>query len=201
MLLMTACEDASNTAVAPDNTVLALEAELQQVRAALGSAQQRLSALQSEQTRAQRRMAELAAGAAALERRNRDMGQQLTRAQAQLAQSAGAHQALRQQRDQHARRVLELSREQQSMGARLASAHNEIRQLQARHGPEQRQMADLYQRGAAAAREVDELRRYNGFLLQERGNLQAWLQEAAAARKRPAGGVGKSHARNTAHAG
>lgn len=182
MLLIAACEDAGNTAAAPGSRLLALEAELQQVRSALGSAQQRLSALQSEQARAQRRMAELSASAGELEGRNRDMGQRLAHAQAQLAQSANAHQALRQQRDQHARHAHELSNEQQSLRAGLASAHNEIRQLQARQGPDRRQMADLYQRGAAAAREVQELRRYNGFLLQERSNLQAWLQEVTAAR-------------------
>jgi nucleoid-associated protein YgaU len=70
------------------------------------------------------------------------------------------------------------------MGNRLASARGEIRRLQARQSPDRRQTAELGNRVAVAARELDELRRHNGFLLQERSNLQAWLQEANATRIR-----------------
>lgn len=189
VLLLNACSDA--TEPAPGKSQSALEdalqrthQQLQQSRLALGAAEGRILALGEEQTRDRRRVADLTASSAHLERQNRELGQQLARTQAQLAQSASLHKALRQQRDQNARRLRALSSEHRAMGNRLASAQGEIRRLQARQSPDRRQSADGYHRNAVAARELDELRRYNGFLLQERSNLQTWLQNANVTRER-----------------
>jgi hypothetical protein len=189
VLLLGACGDA--TEPAPGKSQSALERELQrthrhleQSRLAVGAAEQRLLALGEDQTRDRGRIANLTASSADLERRNRELGQQLARAREQLAQSASLQETLRQQRDQNAHRLRALSSEHRAMGTRLASARGEIRRLQARQSPDRRQASDLYHRDAVAARELGELRRYNGFLLQERSNLQIWLQDANATRKR-----------------
>ena len=189
VLLLGACSDA--TEPAPGKSPSALERELQrthrhleQSRLALGAAERRLLALGEEQTRDRGRITNLTASSADLERRNRELGQQLARAREQLAQSAGLQKSLRQQRDQNAHRLRALSSENREMGTRLASTQGEIRRLQARQSPDRRQATDLYHRDAVATRELGELRRYNGFLLQERSNLQIWLQKANATRKR-----------------
>jgi len=189
VLLLSACSDATERA--PGKSQSALERELQrthqhleQSRLALGAAERRLLALGEEQTRDRGRIANLTATSADLERRNRELGQQLARAREQLAKSASLQESLRQQRDQKAHRLRALSSEHREMGTRLASAQGEIRRLQARQSPDQRQTTDPYHRDAVAARELGELRRYNGFLLQERSNLQIWLQKANATRKR-----------------
>ena len=189
VLLLSACSDA--TEPAPGKSQSALEDELrrthrhlEQSRQALGAAEQRLRALSEEQTRDRVRIADLTASSADLQRRNRELGQHLARARGQLAQSANLQKALRQQRDRNERQVRALGNEHRAMGSRLASAQSEIRRLQARRSPDRRQTTDRHQRSAIAARELDGLRRYNGFLLQERSNLQIWLQEANATRKR-----------------
>ncbi|MEE8286611.1 MAG: LysM peptidoglycan-binding domain-containing protein [Gammaproteobacteria bacterium] len=189
VLLLSACSDA--TEPAPGKSRAALEDELQrthrqleQSRLAVDAAQGRLRTLVAEQTRDRRRVAELTAHSADLQRQNRELRQHLARAQGQIAQSAGFQKTLRQQRDQNAGRLRALSSEHRAMGNRLAGAQGEIRRLQARRSPGPRQTPDGYQRRTVAARELDELRRYNGFLLQERSNLQTWLQEANATRKR-----------------
>lgn len=188
VLLLNACSDA--TEPAPGKSQSALEdalqrthQQLQQSRLALGAAEGRILALGEEQTRDRRRVADLTASSAHLERQNRELGQQLARARGKLAQSASFQKTLRQQRDQNARRLRALSGEHRAMGNRLASAQGEIRRLQARRSPDRRQAPDGYHRDAAA-RELDELRRYNGFLLQERSNLQTWLQKANVTRER-----------------
>jgi chromosome segregation ATPase len=186
-LLIAACGDATETSRGkpPAEHELQLQRgqqSLQQSQQQLAAAERRIAAMGSEQTRDRRRIADLAAAAADLERRNQQLQQHLAQARAQLSQNSSVQRALRQQSDQNAQRAHALGREQQAMRVKLASAYNEIHKLQARQMPDQRQIAELYQRGTAAARELDELRRYNGLLLQERSNLQAWLQEAHAAR-------------------
>jgi nucleoid-associated protein YgaU len=165
--LLTACGDA--TEPPPGDSRTELERDLRQVtqdlgksREALGAAERRIAALRDERARDRRRLAELKATSAGLERRNRELGQQLAR---------------------NVRRVRELGNERQALRGNLAKAHGQIRRLQAQPSSGQREIADLRYRGAATARELEELRRYNAFLLQERGNLQAWLQEANATRK------------------
>jgi nucleoid-associated protein YgaU len=189
VLLLSACSDA--TEPAPGKSQSALEDELQrthghleQSRQALGAAERRILALSEEQTRNRGRIADLTASSADLQRRNRELEQHLARARGQLAQSANLQKALRQQRDQNERQVRTLGNEHRAMGSRLASAQGEIRRLQARQSPDRPKTNDLYHRNAVAARELDGLRRYNGFLLQERSNLQTWLQEANATWKR-----------------
>jgi len=183
VLLIAACEDASESSATPSTKTLAVDPEGMRQRQerseqALGISQQQLAALRREQAGDRRRIADLSAHAVALEGQNRELGQRLAQTREQLAQSGRVQQLLRQQRDLNARRAQEISSEQQSMRARLASAQGEIQRLQAQGAPNQRQMTDLYHRAAAADREAGELRRYNAFLLQERSNLQVWLQEA-----------------------
>jgi nucleoid-associated protein YgaU len=153
-------------------------------QAALVAAERRITALHEEQTRDRRRLAELTTSAGRLEQRNRELEQHLARARHQLARATRAERTLRQQRDQYIRRVRELDNERRALHANLARANHEIRRLQSRQPPDQRRTAGPGYRGAAAAREIEELRRYNGFLLQERGNLQAWLEEANATRRK-----------------
>ena len=214
VLLLSACSDATEPAPGKSQSALERELQrthrhLEQSRLALGAAERRILTLREEQTRNHRRIADLAANSADLEGRARELRQHLARARGQLAQSASLQKALRQQRDQNARRLRTLSSEHRDMGSRLASARGEIRRLQTQRSPERRNTTDLYhrverltamdcgnagdcqeqslpwtRRGAVAARELDVLRRYNGFLLQERSNLQTWLQEANATRRR-----------------
>ena len=188
-LLLAGCGDATETP--PGKTQSALQSdlrhtqqELERSRRTQAATKGQLLTLTEEQSRDRRRIADMTAHIAALEQRHRDMSQHLTQVRGQLARGANAHAGLRQQRDLNARRVVELSDANRAMSARLAGAESEIRRLQARPSTEQRQVADLYHRNAAAARELAELRRYNGYLLQERGNLQAWLQEADGTRKK-----------------
>jgi uncharacterized membrane-anchored protein YhcB (DUF1043 family) len=199
VLLLTACGDATQSS--PEKSRSDLQGDLQRTqqklersRETLAVAEQRLVSLAKEQTRDHRQLA-----------------RHLAQAREQLARGNSINTALRQQRDQNARRVAELGSEHQAMGARLASAYAEIRRLEARPAPDQRRVGDLYQRVAAGTRELirrlearpapdqrrvgdlyqrvaagtrelEGLRRYNGYLLQERSNLQAWLQEANATR-------------------
>lgn len=186
-LLIAACGDATETSPGKSHSALEPEIErvqqsLEKTQLALADAERRIFTSGMEQTRDRRRIGDLTANAITLDRQNRELAQNLAQARNQLAQSRSIQTTLRQQSDQNARRVHELGQEHQAMRGKLASAYSEIQQLQARQGPDQRQMADLYHRGTAAARELDELRRYNGFLLQERSNLQAWLREANATR-------------------
>jgi len=186
-LLIAACGDATESSRGKPSAEHELQLQrvqqsLRQSQQQLAAAERRIAAMGGEQARDRRRIADLAAAAADLERRNRELQQHLTQGRAQIAQNSSVQRALRQQSDQNAQRAHALGREQQAMRVKLVSAYNEIHKLQARQMPGQRQIAELYQRGTAAARELDELRRYNGFLLQERSNLQAWLQEAHAAR-------------------
>ncbi len=186
-LLLAACGDATESSPGKSHSqrereLQPAEQNLEQSREALVAAERRLFPLAEEQTRDRRRIADLTASSAALERRNRELGQQLAQARGQLAQSGSLQKTLREQRDQNARRVREIRNEHQAMQGRLARAHGEVRRLQARQAPGQRQITDPYHRGAVATRELAELRRYNGFLLQERSNLQAWLAEANATR-------------------
>lgn len=150
---------------------------LDQTRAALGTAEQRIATLREEQTQDRHRLAELAASKTRLER-------ELAGAHGELARRSRFETVLRQQRDQAVRRARDLGRERRALHASLASANAEIRRLQARQSLDQRRVAGAGHGGVAAARELDELRRYNGFLLQERGNLQAWLHEANATRRK-----------------
>ncbi|GMQ76572.1 MAG: hypothetical protein BMS9Abin01_1854 [Gammaproteobacteria bacterium] len=166
-VLLTACGDA--TEPPPEDSRTELERDLRQEtqnleksRQALRTAERRIAALRDERARDRRRLAELTATSAGLQRRNRELGQQLAR---------------------NVRRVRELGNERQALRGNLARAQGEIRRLQAQPPAGQREIANLRYRGAVAARELEGLRRYNAFLLQERGNLQAWLQEANATRE------------------
>jgi rootletin len=186
-LLISACDDSTESSPARSHSELELELQraqqsLAQSRQALTIAEEQLLSLRGEQGRDRRHIADLTARAVPLERQNRDMGEQLAQLRGQLAQSGSVQRALREQSDQNGRQARELGIELQGMRERLAGAYTQIRQLQARQVPDPRQIGELQQRGAAAAREIHELRRYNGFLLQERSNLQAWLQEANANR-------------------
>jgi len=188
-LLLAACGDATESSPgksqsASESDLRHTQQELERSQATQAATKAELLTLIEEQNRDHRRIADMTAHIAALEQRHRDMSQQLIQARGQLARGADAHAGLRQQRDLNARRVVELSNAHRAMSARLAGAEREIRRLQARPSTDQRQVADLYHRNAAAARELAELRRYNGYLLQERGNLQAWLQEANGTRKK-----------------
>jgi chromosome segregation ATPase len=165
---------------------------LEQSKAALGTAEKRVAGMREEQNRDRRRLAELSAGTARLERRNYELEQHLVRARAELARQARVERTLRQQRDQHVRRVRELAAERQALHASLARANGEIRRLRSNQSPNQGRMANLHYRGAVAARELEELRRYNGFLLQERGNLQAWLEESNAVRAKQQEALGEA---------
>jgi nucleoid-associated protein YgaU len=187
VLLLTACGDATQSS--PERSRSELEGDLQRTqqklersRETLAVTERRLVSLAKEQTRDHRRIADMTARSAALAGQNRKLARHLAQAREQLARGNSINTALRQQRDQNARRVAELGSEHQAMGARLASAYAEIRRLEARPAPDQRRVGDLYQRVAAGTRELEGLRRYNGYLLQERSNLQAWLQEANATR-------------------
>ena len=189
LVLLAACGDATESS--PGKSLNTSESELRQTRQALERSRQtlavaegQLSTLVEERSRDHRRIADMSANYAALEKRNRDMSLRLTQAREQLARGANARNSLRQQRDQNARRVRELDEAYQAMSARLAGAYAEIRRLGASRSPDQRQIADSYHRSAAAARELTELRRYNSYLLQERSNLQAWLQKADATREK-----------------
>ena len=189
VLLLAACGD--TTEPSPGKSQSALESDLQHTQQELKRSRQTLAAtkgqllsLVDEQARDHRQSANMTASIAALEQRNRDISQHLAQARGQLARDANVHAGLRQQRDLNARQVRELNDAHRAVSARLASAYSEIRRLQARPSADQRQIADLYHRNAAAARELAELRRYNGYLLQERSTLQAWLQEADGTRKK-----------------
>lgn len=189
VLLLSACSDATEPAAEKSRAALQEELQrthkqLQQSRLAVGTAEGRLRTLREEQSRDRRRVADLTAASADLQRRNRVLEQHLARAQDQIAQGAGIQKTLRQQRDQNAHRLRAISSEQRAMGNHLANAQGEIRRLQTRQAPGPRQTPEDYRRRTAAARELHELRRYNGFLLQERSNLQAWLQEANTTRTR-----------------
>lgn len=197
VLLIAACGDATESTSGKSRGELETklqhaEQSLMRTKAALADAERRVFSLRREQDLDRGRIAELKAGGSALERQNREFREQLARARSQLAQSSSVERNLRQQNDQNARRAHDLGREHLAMRASLARAYNEIQRLRSRQGPNQRQMAELYQRGAAASRELGELRRYNGSLLQERSNLQAWLQEANAARARELDAMRKS---------
>lgn len=162
----------------------AITQTLEQSQAALAVAEERIAALLEEQTGDRQRLAERASAAARLEQRNRTLEQQIAGAREELARSRDLLGTLRRERDRGIRQVRELDNERRGLHERLARANGEIRRLQARQSPDHRRLAELNQRANAAARAVDELRRYNGFLLQERGNLRAWLEEANATRAR-----------------
>ncbi len=184
-IILTACGQSSEPT--PDKLraqLRAAEQRLEQVQMSLGAAQRRIAVMLEERTRDQKMLAERTANATRLEQGNRDLAEQLARARERLARITHLNGTLRQQHDQSISRVSALSNERRMLHENLARANDEIRRLQARQSPDQRRLAELYQRGNLAAREVEELRRYNGFLLQERGNLQAWLAEANAARQK-----------------
>jgi len=187
-VLLTGCGDATESR--PGKSPTTLERDLRQKSqepenspAALAAGEQRAATLGDEPTRDRRRPAELTARSADLERRNRELAQQLARARSYLAQTGSLQTTLRQQHDQNVRQVRALSNDRQALRSSLANAHGEIRLLRAQQSAGQRGIADLRYRGGVTARELEELRRYNGFLLQERSNLQSWLQEANATRK------------------
>ncbi len=192
-LLLTACgESAGPPAAAPKPEPRDSARQLADTRAAPGTVESRMESMREEQIEDRRRLAQLTANLAALERRNRELEQNLSGARAQAARHAGIESTLRRQRDQQARRIHELMRERQALHASLARANGELQRLRSRPLPDETRMANLRHYGAAAARELDELRRYNGFLLQERGNLQAWLEESNAVRVKQQQALGEA---------
>lgn len=188
-LQLSACGDASEPS--PGRTQVELERdlhlvskELENASAALDAAERHNAALAEERSQDQRRLAELTLNETRLTNDNRALGHSLAAAREQVARSQNLNQALRRQNDRSLRQLHEIDKERQTLRANLSRAYADIRRVQSQRTPDRRRVADAHQRGAAAAREVGELRRYNGFLLQERSNLQAWLEEANATRKR-----------------
>jgi nucleoid-associated protein YgaU len=196
-LLLAACGDASDSS--SNRTLTEVERDLarttrnlEQSRSALRAARQSNAALLEEQQRDRRRVAELVTAGARAEHRNQELARQLARTRDQLARTASLNKTLGQQRSQDIRRIRALAADGQSLRGNLARAHDQIRRLQAHGSGDPRRAVQRRQRDAALSREVEELRRYNGFLLQERGNLQAWLQEANATRRNQQDALGRA---------
>lgn len=182
--MLSACDQGSEPSSAQlDARLHAAQQNLEQALASLDSAERRISAMLQEQTRNQRTLAEHTASVARLGQRNRELEQRLAMARERATRNENLARTLRQQRDQDIRGLQALGHERRALHQNLARANGEIRRLQARQVPDHRRLAELHERTTLAAREIDGLRRYNGYLLQERGNLQAWLEEANAARE------------------
>lgn len=173
-LLLAGCSDGSG----PSPETARTEAERDLARATRDLEQSRAAnaALLDERNASRSRIETLTAAGSRLEQRNRELA-------ARLARSDEAGRSLRRQRDEGLRRMAALDAEVRSLRANLARANGEIRRLRVQRPDDQRRLADAHLRGVAAGREFDRLRRHNAFLLRERGNLQAWLQEANAARR------------------
>lgn len=187
ILQLGACGDASESPPARmqvelERELLLASQELEIANAALATAERDKAALADARSQDQRRLAELTVNGTRLAKDNHALGQHLAAARDQLLRSQNLNRALRRQNDQIARRLQELDKERRVLRTNLSRAYADIRRNQTQRAPVERRFADAHQRVAAAAREVEELRRYNGFLLQERGNLQAWLEEANATR-------------------
>lgn len=177
-LLLTACGDA------PDTSSDKPLAEVERVS--------NDAALLAEQKRDRRRIAELETAGARSEQRGHELARQLARTRDQLARTAQLNKTLSQQRDQNIRYIRTLAADAQGLRGNLARADDEIRRLRGLRSGDPRRAVELRQRDAALTREVEELRRYNAFLLQERGNLQAWLQEANATREKQRDALGRA---------
>jgi len=187
-LLLAACGDAPDSS--SNRTLTEVERELvrttrnlEESRSALGAARQSNAALLEEQKRDRRRVAELVTAGTRAEHRNQELARHLAQTRDQLARTASLNKTLGQQRSQNVRRIRALAADGQSLRGNLARAHDEIRRLQAHGSGDPRRAVERRQQDVALSRAVEELRRYNGFLLQERGNLQTWLQEANATRR------------------
>jgi len=196
-LLLAACGDAEDSS--PPKSLTEVERDLirttrnlEDSRTALGAARRSNAALLEEQKRDQRRIAELETAGARSEHRNQELVGQLARTRDQLARTANLNKTLGQQRNQNIRRIRALAADAQSLRGNLARANDEIRRLHGQRSGDPRRAVEQHQRDAALIREVEELRRYNAFLLQERGNLQVWLQEANATRGKQREALGRA---------
>lgn len=185
VLLLTACGDATDSS--SDKSLTEAERDLDRTSRNL-----EIAALLEEQKRDRRRIAELVTASARSEHRGHELTGQLARTRDQLARTVHLNKTLSQQRSQDLRRIRALAADAQSLRGNLARANAEIRRLHGQRSGDPRRAADRRQRDAALIREVEELRRYNAFLLQERGNLQAWLQEANATREKQRGALGRA---------
>lgn len=191
-LLLGACGDAPGPSAgkSPDELeqeLVRTTSSLSQARAAHEAAQRESTALRAEVDRNRQRLAGLSAEVGRLEQGNGNLARDLARARDQLARGARFNKTLREQRDRDLRHIRALTADAQTLRGNLARAHAEIRRLQADQGGNPRRSVEMRRRDAAMTREIEELRRYNGYLLQERGNLQAWLQDADAARRKQEG--------------
>ena len=187
-LLLAACGDApdsssNRTLTDVERGLVRTTRNLEESRSALSAARQNNASLLEEQKRDRRQVAELVTAGARAEHRNQELARQLARTRDQLARTARLNKTLGHQRSQNIRRIRALAADGQSLRGNLSRAHDEIRRLQAHGSGDPRRAVERRQRDAALSREVEELRRYNGFLLQERGNLQVWLQEANVTRR------------------
>ena len=159
-----------------DQDGVGFNARLSELAAALGASQEENATLRKELERDRHRLAAVMNDAGRLEHRNRALTRELARTRGRLARSENLNKSLHRQRDRDLRHIRALTADAQSLRGNLARAQAEIRRLHGAQsvGPaDPQRVADRRQRDAATARELDELRRYNGYLLQERGNLQA----------------------------
>lgn len=209
-LLLTACGDAPDSSAPKSLTeaereLIRTTRSVEDLRSALGAARQSNAALLEEQKRDRHRIAEHETAGARSEHRNHELTRQLARTRDQLARTASLNKTLGQQRSQNIRRIRALAADAQSLRGNLARANDEIRRLHGQRAGDPRRAAEWRQRDAAFARGIEELRRYNAFLLQERGNLQAWLHEANATRKSQQDALGRAEQEATrirsAHSG
>ena len=188
-VLLGGCGDASGPSSSGDRAALERDLDrtrqaLEESRVALGAAERENAALrqtlEAERSRAGHADRELTGG--------------LAQARDQLARSASVNESLRRRHEQDSRHIRALTAEAQNLRAHLARASAEIQRLRAARYGDPERVADWRRRDAARERELAELRRYNGFLLQERGNLQKWLQDADAARRQSEDALARAEA-------
>jgi nucleoid-associated protein YgaU len=184
-LLLTACGDAPDSS--SDKSLTEAEGDPDRASRSL-----EIAALLEEQKRDRRRMAELETAGPRAEHRSHELTRQLARTRDQLARTVHLNKTMSQQRSQNLHRIRALAADAQGLRGSLARANDEIRRLRGQRSGDPRLAAERRQRDAALIREVEELRRYNAFLLQERGNLQAWLQEANATREKQRNALGRA---------
>jgi len=131
-VLLTSCGDATESR--PGKSPTTLEHDLRQESqdldrspGALGAGEQRIAGLREKRTGDRRRLAELTASSAGLERPNRELGRQLARAHGNLAQAERSWNALDQQREQQADTVGDAT----ALRAELEQATGKIAKLRA----------------------------------------------------------------------
>ena len=121
--------------------------------------------LRAEIDRSRQRLAGLSAEVGRLEEGNHRLAGDLARTRDQLARGARFNKTLRDQRDRDLRHIRALTADAQTLRGGLARAHAELRRLHGGQGGDPRRAVEMRQRDTAMAREIEELRRYNGYLL------------------------------------